>query len=385
MIHLLVVSQETSNSLTETMTMVHATPRQYIDSIQIMRGLAALLVVFQHNLHRFPGTLLTSYLGFLADEGRFGSGVGGIGVAAFFVISGMVLPLSLGGQYRLSQFPQFLLRRAIRIEPTYLASIVIAVMIVFGMSSLAPHGTPWLPSFKQLALHPLYLIPFSNEKWIQGVYWTLAVEFQFYLCIGLIFPLIIFAFRKVGRFAALSLCAAFGLLVLIAHSVPEVMLFQYATCFAIGMLVAGRRIFSVGIVPTISLLLFLEILGLWNGNNWYVILGSAVAAIIALFCTGPVNKESRFMKPFWFLGTISYSLYVVHQVIASAAENVFHFLHKRVHGTQGLILSNLVPVGSLIAAFLAAYLLYRLVEKPTHNLSRNIRSLMGRKREQAIT
>ena len=363
------------SQLTQVTTTVQPkSPRQYVDSIQIMRGIAALLVVFQHNLHRYPGTLFTNYLGFLGEEGRFGSGVGAIGVAAFFVISGMVLPISLGQSYHLKQFPMFLLRRAIRIEPTYLASVIAAATLVFLMSSLAPHGTPCLPSLKQLALHALYLIPFSHEAWIQGVYWTLAVEFQFYLCIGLIFPIIIFAFRKAGRSAALFLSAAFGLLVLIAHAVPEVMLFQYATCFAIGMLVAGRRIFSFGILPIICMTILLELLGLWNGHNWNVILGSAVAAMIALFCTGPVNKEGRWIKPFWFLGTISYSLYVVHQVIASASENIFHFLLKKVHGTSGLILANLVPVASLIAAFIAACLLYRFVEKPTHELSRNLRS-----------
>ena len=360
-------------------------PRQYIDSIQIMRGIAALLVVFQHNLHRYPGTLFTVYLGFLGDLGGTGAGLGEIGVTAFFIISGMVLPLSLGGDYRWKLFPMFLFRRAVRIEPTYLASVAFAASLIFVLSSLAPQGAPILPSLKQLALHGLYLIPFSQENWIQGVYWTLAVEFQFYLCIGLIFPLIIKAHKKVGGMAASLLCAIFGLLVLIAHMVPQVRLFQYATCFAIGMLVAGRRIFGFGLLPTLGLALLLEILGAWSGQTAYEILGSALAATVALFCTGPVDKSCRWIKPFWFLGTISYSLYVMHQVIASAAENVLHFLQKRVHGTSGLILTNLVPVGSLVAAFLAAYLLYRMVEKPTHNLSRNIRSLIGRKREQAIS
>jgi peptidoglycan/LPS O-acetylase OafA/YrhL len=385
MIHPQEIGTKASNSTCEIMADPNPSPRQYIDSIQIMRGLAALLVVFQHNLHRFSGTIFTDYLGFLGDLGVTGAGLGEIGVTAFFVISGMVLPLSLGGDYRWKLFPMFLFRRAVRIEPTYLASVVFAAALIFVLSSLAPQGVPTLPSLKQLALHALYLIPFSQENWIQGVYWTLAVEFQFYLCIGLIFPVIILAHRKAGGIAASLLCSIFGLLVLIAHMVPQVRLFQYATCFAIGMLVAGRRIFGFGLIPTLGLALLLEILGAWSGQTAYEILGSALAATVALFCTGPVDKGSRWIKPFWFLGTISYSLYVMHQVIASAAENVLHFLQRRVHGTSGLILANLVPVGSLIAAFLAAYLLYRLVEMPTHNFSRNIRSLMGRKREQAIS
>jgi len=352
-------------------------PRHYIDSIQIMRGLAALLVVFQHILSRTPYAIFDNYFGFLGGWGESG-------VAAFFVISGMVLPLSLGGKYRWSHFPRFLLRRAIRIEPTYLASVVIASILVFGMSSLAPNGTPCLPSLKQLALHALYLIPFSNEVWIQPVYWTLAVEFEFYLCIGLIFPVIILASCKAGRTSAAFLCAIFGLLVLVTHLVPSVRLFQYATCFAIGMLLAGRGIFSFPLHTIIILCILLEGLGYWSGQTWKEILGSALAAAIALFCTGPVNKSGRFIKPFWFLGTISYSLYVMHQVIACAGESLSRMILRTVHGTKGLILANLVPVGTLIAALVAAYLLYRFVEKPTHSLSRNISSRLRSAKSWAI-
>jgi peptidoglycan/LPS O-acetylase OafA/YrhL len=349
-------------------------PSHYIDSIQIMRGIAALLVVFQHNFHRFPGTLFTNYLGFLGDLGATGAGLGELGVAAFFVISGMVLPLSLGQGYRWGFFPMFLMRRAIRIEPTYLASVLFATALIFAASSLAPHGTASLPSLKQLALHALYLIPFSNDGWIQGVYWTLAVEFQFYLCIGLMFPLIILAFKKTGENAAAILCSTFGLLVLVGHHVPEVRLFQYATCFAMGMLVAGGRIFGFSSFSILLLSALLELLGYWSGQTAYEIPGGLIALLIALFFTGPIDRKGRFIKPFWLLGTISYSLYVVHQVIASVAENIFNLVGKKVPGFPGIVLSNLIPIGSLLAAFVAAYLLYRFVERPTHELSRKLRA-----------
>jgi len=356
----------TTSSL-EDMTAPSQAPRHYIDSIQIMRGIAALLVVLEHIVGRPGYPLFNKYCGFL-------DGCGPVGVSAFFVISGMVLPLSLGQGYRWKLFPMFLLRRAIRIEPTYLASVGIATIIIVLMSSMAPHGNAALPSIKQLALHALYLIPFSNEEWIQLVYWTLAVEFQFYLCIGMIFPVIIAVRAKAGKVSAALLCAIFGLLVLIGHQVPEVKLFQYATCFAIGMLVAGMRIFGFGRYTTILLCILLAILGCWSGQNWRVTLGCSLAALVAIFFTGPIDKNHNLIKPFWFLGTISYSLYVVHQVIASAGENLARMILRKVHGTTGLLLANLVPVGSLIAALVAAYLLYRFVEKPTHELSRTLRA-----------
>jgi peptidoglycan/LPS O-acetylase OafA/YrhL len=39
-------------------------------------------------------------------------------------------------------------------------------------------------------LHLGYLNAFFNYDWIVALYWTLAIEFQFYLSIGLLFPLI---------------------------------------------------------------------------------------------------------------------------------------------------------------------------------------------------
>lgn len=352
-------------------------PSHYIDSIQIMRGIAALLVVLEHLVGRPGYPIFNKYLAFL-------DGLGSVGVSAFFVISGMVLPLSLGKDYRWNLFPVFLLRRSIRIEPTYLVSVAFASVLIFGMSLLAPHSTTWFPSLKQLALHALYLIPFTHEEWIQPVYWTLAVEFQFYLCIGLIFPVIIASSRKGRLLPTALLCASFRLLVMVFPWIHAVRLFQYATCFAIGMLVAGRRLFGFGLPLVITLCVLLEIIGFHNGQSWRVLLGSGLAALVALFCTGPVSRKARFIRRFWFLGTISYSLYVIHQVIASAGENISRMILRKIHGSTGVLLANLVPVGSLIAAFFAAWLLYRFVEKPTHEFSRKFRILF-RKGEGAMS
>jgi hypothetical protein len=67
------------------------------------------------------------------------------GIAAISVAtSGFVIPLSLHGPgHQLCHFPNFMLRRLLRFEPPYLASI--AMVIVLGyLSSLAPgfHGGP---------------------------------------------------------------------------------------------------------------------------------------------------------------------------------------------------------------------------------------------------
>jgi peptidoglycan/LPS O-acetylase OafA/YrhL len=59
---------------------------------------------------------------------------GYLGVDVFFVISGFVIPYSLWGrEYSLRQFPRYMIRRAVRLEPPYLASVVF------------PQSCKWLP------------------------------------------------------------------------------------------------------------------------------------------------------------------------------------------------------------------------------------------------
>ena len=70
----------------------------------------------------------------------------------------------------------------------------------------------------------------------------------------------------------------------------------------------------------------------------------------------------------------SYSLYVTHQVIASAGENGGRLLLRVMPGNTGLVLVNLVPFGTLTASLVAAWLLYRWVEHPTLLLSRRMRT-----------
>src|SRR5438874_1620600 len=87
-----------------------------------LRGLAALGVAWFHFTHGNPVFLPT---GTLKASGQYGW----TGVAAFFVISGFVLPYSMHrAGYRVrSHWRTFALKRLIRLDPPYLASILLAL------------------------------------------------------------------------------------------------------------------------------------------------------------------------------------------------------------------------------------------------------------------
>lgn len=338
---------------------------RYIDSVHLMRGVAAMMVVLEHVIGRTPYPVFNSWF-------AFADGLGQMGVSAFFVISGLVLPLSLGAAYRWAKLPNFLLRRIVRIEPTFLCSALAASALVFLMTALAPEGKLWWPSLTQLALHAFYLIPFSQEEWILPVYWTLAVEFQFYIAIGLLFPLVTMLARRSSDLAVL-LCASFSLTSYVATLVPELQLLKYAPCFALGMVVAGRAMFVVR-PATVLLAVALVVVVAWDtALALDTMVGSGAAAIIASCWSQPIDRKSRWVRPWWWMGTISYSLYVTHQALASAGENVARFALRLNDGWVGQVVANLVPFGTMAVCFVVAWALYHWVERPTFEFSKRLR------------
>lgn len=89
--------------------------------IQGLRGLASLAVAWYH---------LTEGLGSALKQ--WGS-IGAHGVEVFFVISGFVIPFSIWKLKRsnsLTGFPKFMARRLLRIEPPYLVSLIMVVILL---------------------------------------------------------------------------------------------------------------------------------------------------------------------------------------------------------------------------------------------------------------
>ena len=153
----------------------------WIPMVEYLRGLAALGVTWFHLTNSYGN-------GWVRASGAYGW----LGVEVFFVISGFIIPYFITRaytNYSLAQFPQFVLRRLLRLEPPYLISVVLALAL-WHLSSMMPGfaGTPPPHSWWQAMAHIAYLIPFTEYQWYNPVYWTLAYEFAFYFAIGIAYP-----------------------------------------------------------------------------------------------------------------------------------------------------------------------------------------------------
>jgi peptidoglycan/LPS O-acetylase OafA/YrhL len=320
----------------------------YLSSLDLLRGLAAVAVCYFHFTHGNPDFLSTSNI--LYVTGRFGF----LGVDVFFVISGFVIPYAMyRGNYQVRDFGRFLAKRVVRIEPPYLASIIL-VLLLNWVSTLSPYyrGIPFTVNFQALAMHLGYLNAFFNYPWVNDVYWTLAIEFQYYILIALLFPLIIHPEKKFS-FGILLL---FGIssLIISGHN----FIFNYAFLFIAGILLFQFHIGYLNKKQFGAFLLVTLLLIYSKFDNRYL-----VAALLPYFFITYFEFNDKISK---FLGNISYSLYLVHIPIGGRIINICETLFQ-----NELVRSLFVFVALGISIF-SAWLFYRIIEKPFMELAKRI-------------
>ncbi|PTM41464.1 peptidoglycan/LPS O-acetylase OafA/YrhL [Bosea sp. 124] len=328
--------------------------------VQTMRGIASMWVVLFHaeeggHISRLVATM-PAWLGdVLFRWGHFG-------VAIFFALSGFVIAHSLRDM-PLSwwTFGKFALRRSIRLDPPYWASILFVLAMGY-LSSRVKHEPYALPDSSTLLAHIVYLQTILATPVINVVYWTLAYEVQFYLFFAC---LLVIASRRAlwqpalwGVMFALAVASAVGGL---ADFRPGLFLDLWAAFFAGVMAYKGVE---HGWARAGGALLFAAMVA----SRDPFMLASAITAAILLLTSLSGLAQRKPASPLGpWLGMISYSLYLIHNPVTGAAGYVGH----KLLGVS--ILADAAILVLIVAACVAsAYGFWRHVEKPSHDLSRRI-------------
>lgn len=321
-----------------------------LEILELLRGVAALAVAWFH--FTIPGQLVAEGSA-LWHSGR----LGWMGVEVFFVISGFVIPFAMHrGGYRLPRDAgRFLLKRVVRLDPPYLASIAL-VYLLWWASSLVPwfRGTPPHVQVPQLLAHFGYLNAFIGYPWLNPVFWTLAIEFQFYLIVAVGFPVLVHRSPRVRTFgiAVMAVCA-------FAVAPTDTLVFRYGAFFALGALTFQRH---VGLVQTrryVLLVLPIALAAALAKTPLAGVVGLATALTIAFV-------RARRIGPFAWLGSVSYSLYLLHTTIGGRVIN----LGGRVATTPAARVA--VLLAAVAVSLAAAWVFYRLVEQPARRLAASI-------------
>ena len=320
-----------------------AARHERIDVINALRAFAAAFVAWGH---------------FSAGQGRWLSWSGTYGytgVDLFFVISGFIIPYSLyRGGYTLGNFGRFVLKRGIRLYPPYLISIPISIIGAnLVLRPLAPAAAIHV-SARQLVYHFLFLNDIVGSPWVNVVYWTLAIEWQWYLLAALCFGLL------VSRNAFLRFCPVAAAMVSYFLIPNDRMIFHDLPIFLVGVFVFQHK---MGIIGRKRMLALLAVM-LWamrGPTGWIVALISVATGLVIAF----VSFRHRIAD---FLGDVSYSVYLLHLPVGVGLISwLSHLLPF-----SGSYIGLLDCVG-MAASIAAAAILYRWVEKPAQELSSRVR------------
>jgi peptidoglycan/LPS O-acetylase OafA/YrhL len=346
-----------------------AEARERLEGLDFLRGLASLAVCWFH-LTRFHYNS-PDQRGFAVV--RQTGDYGWLGVEVFFVISGFVIPYSLyRARYRIRDFFTYLARRIVRLDPPYLAAIAVILVLAYvsGLKSGRPVVIEVYPvGWARVLLHLGYLNIFTSDTryaWLNPSFWTLAIEMQFYLLMGLVFPLVV-ARRPAVRLAAIGVMAASSVLsvpTLFPTEQPWAPFIPGLLClFLLGILTFQ---FRVGLIRVAEYLPALFVVGVTS----VVTLGyaptftglGAVAVILAYPARRSVISG--------FFAKISYSLYLLHWPIGHYTLSVVGMKYLRAESDAARISVLLL---SLAVCLVSAYLLYILVERPAQRWSKRFR------------
>ena len=371
--------------------------------LDALRGYAALVVVLFHLSPSVLGPDRHLTIFHMIDLGRYG-------VLLFFLVSGYVIPMSLE---RHGSLRRFWISRLFRIYPAYLLAIVVLIVSAGRLPPVLREET-----VSSVLAHATML---SDPLGLRGAvrpFWTLSYEMVFYLVVAGLFA------WRLHRHSALWAAGLAATAVLAGRALPDglfsagfqprritaaVLLILVAGCvtaFLTGKSVRIAGAVGIGFVFLVAVnahptadstvassqqgLLLLAVM--FAGTVVYrtqhrqidrrvgvpsllfvaVCLTASIswttaAAVAATFAAAFALREHRTPRVLVRLGTLSYSLYLLHVIVLTAFARLIPDLADRPAEVR-----LLAGVSFVATALGVAAMSYRFVEQPAQRLGRRI-------------
>ena len=333
-----------------------------IDNLQILRAIAAFLVVADHSIKVSFG-LSHARLMFVAWR------AGEIGVAIFFVISGFIMVYTSGKYFGSHTGPLlFMKKRVQRLVPLYWVCVVFALLIF-------PANTGgMLPYTFERLVKSWFFIPYNDDGVLPihpvlGVGWTLNYEMAFYLVFAacLVLPR---KFAVPACVAALLAVVAAGS---VAHGLPHrpSNMFEFWTnpiilLFPAGMLIASIKeregpvrnsamLFAPVLVTLIGTMFLLKVTSplpqIWHLITWIVCMVYVAATALL---GRDAAKDTPINRSLIILGDASYSTYLTHPFVLLAMSGL------RVSDELGSVATFVL---CMLLSHVGGWLCYRHIER----------------------
>ena len=320
-------------------------------NIQYLRGIAAFMVCGFHTKGWLDNTITSNFGEMLFPSGEYG-------VQFFFVISGFIMVYTtqnLNIENPFKSIVSFLKKRIIRISPLY----TVLTLAWFFLFIYPLYSINYVSCIK--IIKSLLFIPFGNFP-ILYLGWTLNFEMFFYLVFALCF------FFKKYRYWAL--CLFFVIQITLHHLsfdhsymklIANPIISYFFVGVLIGLILNSFKIFAVHRYLRILgfIILLLIQLELFKVPNFYlqmIIIGICCFLIFAY----DLQAEDKVIKPLYFLGNISFSLYLFHPFVHKF---LMEYLNLKPGFLENPVYNLLFYIFMLSIIFGFSYLLHQFFEK----------------------
>lgn len=344
--------------------------------ISVLRGLAALLVVWSHlsgfwlySINENSG-LQNIWEKFITGPFRLLYDGGDMAVIVFFLISGFIITHV---SFRETK-TVFAIKRIMRIFPP----LIVAIFITYIVYRLASKFNLYLPGIHgQGMLHwvsSLFLLDgFYQKERVINVTWSLVVEMYFYI--------ITWCFLTITKKNSLkSQWAMTGVLILFSsifvginaiNQIPNIMQFKMVAFLLIGRaiyLLYSNRIKAYDMALNSFVVALFYVLNTEYSKSGFLLTQGyepVVGYIIAIIIFAGMLRLSptSIFKPFRFLSDISYSLYLIHLPVGIFMLSYLHSRH---------ISNSLSALIAIFISIVAAFILHKTVEVPSQKYARFI-------------
>lgn len=323
--------------------------KERLTEIDSLRGLAALAVLCFHFTLNYWRVNNLPYPPLVIENGRYG-------VQLFFMISGFVIFMTL----EKTRLPMdFIVSRFSRLYPTYWASIIINV----AWCAIVFHPIP----AKQVIANSTMFQGWFHQYNIDGSYWTLGVELSFYIVMFTLFLSKKLRYIESFGLAWIALEIINVRIGTFFHYKPPFIINQsllliYGHLFLAGIILYNIR--AYGDTWTRRICLVLCVIAEFLVTKTYYPSPEYIMLFIGIFYLIFAGKANilRHQSIVW-LGTISYSLYLIHQNVGGFVIN------RMIKVTHNYFLLFIIP---MIVSIAVAALINMIVEKPSMQVIRNL-------------
>jgi peptidoglycan/LPS O-acetylase OafA/YrhL len=367
-----------------------APARLHLVLLDGVRGFAAMWVLLNHVIDRSstvfaPGRGLVRWVLAAVSGGHWA-------VDIFIVLSGFCLMIPVARRGRLEGGSvHFFRKRAHRILPPYFACLLIMLAYGLCVHHLSKHAQPIASARAVLANIFLFEDWVPGTDSINGVFWSVAVEWKIYFLL----PCFVLLWRRSQVLMMLTATViGLGAIPLLHLAFPQNNLSRacpwYVILFAFGLLSAGLvldtrpklprakvgfLLGAVAVVFGIAALSFYHwfppVRGLNNEGtavDWRMpvadlLAGAAIAAGIGLLAKCVADARRNWvlaffeLRPLVWIGTMGYSLYLLHPLALNVVEAAANRLPGGARSREVVVLLAGVPI-----SIAAAYAFYWSVE-----------------------